>query len=97
MASLARPIRPEVIGMFHHRRIYLTIAEIVDRHGSLRPSNVFDFVRDTYVTTQSVAVRRQAEASPRVVSVATLLDQIAFDPARLTRDWYLGMFEADDQ
>jgi hypothetical protein len=94
---LDEKIRPEVIGMYHHRRVYRTMGKIVERHGSLPPSNIFDFLRDTYVTTQSVAVRRQAETGSRVISLGTLLGEIVADPARLTRDWYLATFDADDQ
>jgi hypothetical protein len=40
---LDEKIRPEVIGMYHHRRVYRTMGKIVERHGSLPPSNIFDF------------------------------------------------------
>jgi hypothetical protein len=38
-----------------------------------------------------------AETGSRVISLGTLLGEIVADPARLTRDWYLATFDADDQ
>jgi hypothetical protein len=90
-------IRQEVVGMFHHRYVYRTVAEVVDRHGSLPPSSFFDFIRDTYGATQSIAVRRQAETSGRVISLGRLLREISDDPDRLTREWYLTLWDEDDQ
>jgi hypothetical protein len=94
---LDESIRPEVVGMFHHRYVYRTVAEIINRHGELPPSSFFDLIRDTYAITQSVAVRRQAERSPRVISLGSLLDEISRDAVRLTREWYLTLYDADDQ
>lgn len=94
---LDKNIRQEVVGMFHHRHVYRTVAEVVDRHGSLPPSSVFDFIRDTYGATQSIAVRRQAETRGRVISLGRLLREISDDPGRLTREWYLTLWDEDDQ
>lgn len=71
--------------------------EIVQRHGSLPPSSVFNLIRDTYGITQSVAVRRQAETSERVISIGALLGEIRRDPERLTRVWFVSLYDDDDQ
>ena len=94
---LTERVQPEVIGMNHMRRVYETVVEIIDRHGSLPASSVFNFIQDTYVSTQSVAVRRQAETGERVVSIGRLLTEISSEPERLTREWYVSLHDEDDQ
>lgn len=94
---LDESIRPEVIRMFHRRHVYRTVAEVIERHGELPPSAYFEFVRDTYGETQSLAVRRQADTRPDVISLARLLQEIGEDADRLTREWYLSLWDADDQ
>ncbi len=94
---LRTKIHNEIVVMYHRRRVYRNLGEIIERHGELPPSTVFDFIRSTYVTTQSVAVRRQADADPRVISLGRLLNEIEAEPERLTRHWYLSMSAVDDQ
>jgi hypothetical protein len=90
-------IRQEIVTMYHHRHVYETMQEIVRRHGSLPPSSVFNFIRDTYGITQSVAVRRQAETREGVISIGALLTEIRSDPSRLTRARFVSLFDDDDQ
>jgi hypothetical protein len=93
---LEERIRSEVITMHWHRAVYREVGEIVRENANLPPSGFFTFLASAYGTTQAVAVRRQGEVNPRVVSLGTLLDEVANDPVRLTREWYLSMRDADD-
>jgi hypothetical protein len=43
-----------------------------------------------------MAVRRQADLDPRVASLAKLLSEIRKSPELLTRDWWVGMWNIDD-
>ncbi len=52
------------------------------------------FLADTYAATQAVAVRRQAEVGPRVISLGVLLHEIAGDPERLSRERYLSHYDS---
>jgi hypothetical protein len=92
----SKRIRPDIITMHWNRAVYREVGEIVSANTSLPPSGFFTFLADTYATTQSVAVRRQSEVDSRVVSVGTLLAEIADDPSRLTRERYLALHDADD-
>ena len=90
-------IGPEIFTMHLHRSVFKEIGQIVEGNGSLPPSYFWEYLRDTYATTQAVAVRRQAEASARVVSLARLLNEIRGDPARFTEEWFVGMWGWDDE
>ena len=94
---LEQAIQPQVIEMLHRRYVYEAVSEITKRNDSLPPSSVFDFISGTYAVTQSMAVRRQVEAGGRVVSLGTLLTEIANDPERLTIEWYLARGDNDDR
>jgi hypothetical protein len=87
-------IRAEVLGMNNHRAIYQDLGRITKEHGALPPSQFFNFLADTYGATQAIAVRRQAEVDPRVVSLGVLLHEIAGDPERLSREWYLSHYDS---
>jgi hypothetical protein len=91
-------IKGEVLTMHHHQAVYRRVAEIVNaREPKLPGSLFFDYFRDTYATSQSAAVRRQAEPSPRVVSLRRLLDEIAAEPERLSRQRFVGAWPPEDQ
>jgi AbiU2 len=87
-------IRAEVLGMNNQRAIYEEVGRIVKENGELPPSHFFNFLRDTYGATQALAVRRQAEVGTRVISLATLLAEIAGDPERLSREWFLSHYDS---
>jgi hypothetical protein len=80
-----------------HREIYRTVRKIVSDHGALPASHFFDFLADTYGATQAIAVRRQAEVDPRVISLGSLLSEIAGDPERLSRERFLSEYDSIDR
>jgi hypothetical protein len=53
------------------------------------------YVQDTYAVTQAVAVRRLAETDSRVISLGQLISEIAGDPERISRRFWVGMFDED--
>ncbi len=89
-------IRPEVLTMYLQRYVFRAVGEIVEAHGSLPPSYYFDYSRDTYATTQAVAIPRQAETSPRVITLGRLITEVASDPERLSRRFWVGLWTNDD-
>jgi hypothetical protein len=91
---IEKQIRAEVLSMNNHRAIYQELGRITSEHGALPPSHFFNFLADTYGATQAVAIRRQAEVSPRVISLAVLLHEIAGDPKRLSRERYLSHYHS---
>jgi hypothetical protein len=86
-------IEPEVLGMNGHRAVYREVARIVNEHGALPPSHFFDYLRDWYATTQATAVRRQAEISRRVISIASLLSEIGREPERLSNERFVAHYD----
>jgi hypothetical protein len=87
-------IKNEVLGMHHARNVYRTVGRIVDEHGQLPSSLFFDYLRTTYAISQALAIRRQAETrSARVIALGSLLAEKKKEPARLTRERFLGMYE----
>lgn len=91
---IENPIRAEVLGMNNHRAMYQEVGRIVTEHGALPPSHFFDFLADTYAATQAIAVRRQAEVDPRVISLGVLLHEIADNPERLSRERFLSHYDS---
>jgi hypothetical protein len=95
---LEEKIRPEVLTIYWRRHVYRTVADITSsRKPHLPASHFFDYLRDTYAITQAVAVRRQAERSSRVISLGTLLAEVAAEPERMTRERFVSQYDADDQ
>jgi hypothetical protein len=51
---------------------------------------------DTYMTTQAVAIRRQAATRRDVASLRRLLHELSRDSDRVTRDFWLGLWDRAD-
>lgn len=81
--------------MHLHREAFQRVGEIVRRNGQLPESYFWEYFRDVYATTQAIAVRRQAENDPRVLSLGRLLFEISEDPSRVTRAFFVGMFQPE--
>ncbi len=91
-------IRSEVLTMHHHQAVYRRVAEIVNtREPKLPDSLFFDYLRDTYATSQAVAIRRQAEQNSCVVSLGRLLGEIKAGPERFTLQRFVGAWPPEDQ
>jgi AbiU2 len=91
-------IRAEVLAMHHQRAVYRRVGEIVNsREPKLPDSLFFPFLANTYAITQATAIRRQAEQSSRVISLGTLLAEIQEEPERLSRQRFVGPWDAEDQ
>lgn len=78
------------------RHAWEEVSGILQRHGGLPDSYWWDFMVETYATTQVMAVRRQADSHRDVVSLAKLLEPIAPDAERITRDFSLGLWKRGD-
>jgi hypothetical protein len=77
--------------MYLHRYAWREVTAILSaRNPPLPASYWWEFMRDTYATTQAVAVRRQADTMLGTASLARLLTELAEHPEKLTRDLWLG-------
>ena len=54
------PIKDDVIGMHDDRATWRHVGDMLAANPALPDSHWWEFMRDTYATTQAVAVRRQA-------------------------------------
>ena len=88
-------IRSQVLTMHLHRHAYQEVGAILDANAELPPSYFIEFMQDNYATTQSIAVRRQAESRARVRTLGRLLAEVEQDASRLTREFWLGLWSND--
>jgi len=85
-------IRADVYAMYLNRCVFRELGAMT-RARELPSSYFFDYLGQTYATTQLVAVRRQAETSSRVCTLGRLLREIAQNPEQISRDFYVGLWE----
>jgi hypothetical protein len=88
-------IQSQVLTMYLHRHAYQEVGAILDANAELPPSYFIEFMEDNYATTQSIAVRRQAESRGRVRTLGRLLAEVEQDASRLTREFWLGLWSND--
>ena len=90
-------IRDDILTMHLHRHVFREVGEITRANGHLPASYFFEYLRDTYATTQAIAIRRQGETGPRVCTLGRLLREVAEEPSRISREFYVGMWEDDTE
>jgi len=74
----------------------MKVSKMLEENGQLPDSYWWEFMVDTYIVTQAVAVRRQADTHPDVASLGKLIEQVRDDPSGLKRDWWLGLWKEPD-
>lgn len=90
-------IRSNVMTMHLQRDAYRKVSEMLGANAENLPESYWwEFMRDTYGTTQAVAVRRQADTHPDVASLGKLIEQIRDDAGRITREFWLGLWREPD-
>ena len=90
-------IDPDVLTMYLRRYAALEVGKILeDNDDQLPESYWWEFMGDTYGTTQAVAVRRQADTHRDAASLGKLIEQIRDDASLITRDFWLGLWRFED-
>jgi hypothetical protein len=89
-------MKDEILSMHLQRDTWRKVQEIVEENGQLPDSYWWEFMRDTYGITQAVAVRRQADTHRDVTSLGKLVSEIADDPKRITREFWLDLWNPDE-
>jgi hypothetical protein len=83
-------IQSNVMTMYLQRDAYRTVSEMLAANADNLPESYWwEFMRDTYGTTQAIAVRRQADTGRGVASLGKLIEEISDDAGRLTREFTL--------
>ncbi len=87
----------EIIAM-HARRIpWREITRLANNRSLPSPESYWwDYVADTYVVTQSIAIRRQLDQGPNAVSLGRMLREMTDQPGAMTRARWLERWDADD-
>jgi hypothetical protein len=91
------PIKNDVITMHARRFIWHELQDVLKANSGLPESYWWSFMKDTYATTQSVAVRRQADTHKDANSLGKLISEIKGDAAKLTRDSWIGLWSDADE
>jgi hypothetical protein len=78
--------------MHLQRAAWREVAKIIDDNGQLPDSYWWEFMRDTYATTQAVAVRRQADTHRDAASLGRLIQEIRDDAETITEDFWVGLW-----
>ncbi|MFL5840106.1 MAG: hypothetical protein ACJ77Z_06615 [Thermoleophilaceae bacterium] len=92
------PIRNDILGMHHERQLWRELGELITANPAVAetPSAFWDLMRETYGITQAIAIRRQADRDSRVCSLARLIEEMRDDAPRLTRDYFVGLWDKND-
>ncbi len=91
-----RESEDDLITVAWNRAIYRQLGEIGEANPDIPESAFFEFLGEAYATSQTVAIRRQADLDRNSVSFARLLEVIGRrNPTPLTRDRYLAHFNDD--
>jgi hypothetical protein len=72
------------------------LVKVLESNENLPPSYMWQWLRENYEATQAVAVRRQAEASTRVITLGRLVRELAEHADSVTRHDWVARFDADD-
>jgi hypothetical protein len=89
-------IQAEILRMNLNRAMLREIFEMA-QEADLPPSYFLDYLRELYGTTQAVAIRRQTEVHPRVITLGKLLAEMTEDAHRITRKFYCAMWDGNDE
>lgn len=89
-------IHSNVMTMHLQRDAWRDVAEIVKANGQLPDSYWWEFMFDTYATTQAVAVRRQADTHKDAASLGKLIEEVRDDARRITPDFWIGLWDNPD-
>lgn len=89
-------IKNNVLTMHLHRDAWREVSKIIEDHGELPDSYWWEFMLDTYVVTQAVAVRRQADTHPDVASLGKLIQEIRDDASLIRREFWIGLWGSDE-
>lgn len=86
------PIKDDVIGMHDARATWTHVGAMLAANPALPNSHWWEFMRDSYATTQAVAVRRQAVPDNESRNLGTLLAELADDCALVTQEFWVGLW-----
>jgi hypothetical protein len=96
-AWIADPIRKNVLTMHLQRDAYKKVTGILAADTALPDSYGWEFMVGTYITTQTMAVRRQADVDKRVASLVRIMLELKTRPQLITREYWISQWRDDPQ
>jgi len=92
------PIHNDIIGMHDKRQIWRDVIGMVEANPEVAntPSAFWDWMRETYSTSQAIAIRRQADRDYRACSLTRLIEQMRDDAPSLTRAYFLSLWDVKE-
>ena len=80
-------------GFLVNRHIFREVQAIIQANPKIQlASSFYEWMGNTYATTQVIGVRRQLDKDPDSISFARLLGEIIANPEVLSRDRYVALY-----
>lgn len=90
------PVRDEILRLHLRRYVWQEVMRMLREYGDRLPDSYWwRFMADNYIACQAIAVRRQADTDPRVITLGRLLSEITKDAQRITRPVLAAIWKAD--
>lgn len=89
-------IAPEIQTLHLQRLVWQEAQQIITSNDRLPGSYWWEYLGDTYAVTQAVALRRQLEQKKGIISLSRLVLEMAQDPRRLSREFFVSRFGTDE-
>jgi hypothetical protein len=89
-------IKHEVITMHLRWDTWSQVQKMLATNRALPNSYWWEFMADTYGSTQAVAVRRQLDTHRDVASLGKLVAEIAQEPQIITKEFWLNLWGTTD-
>jgi hypothetical protein len=91
-------ITNEIIAMHARRVPWREITRLANNRRLPSPESYWwEYVLDTYVVTQSIAIRRQLDQGPNAVSLGRMLREMADHPGAVTRALWVELWDGEDE
>jgi len=84
----------QAIHLLHQRRVYRRIWDMILKNPKLpKGSVVYEWIDTGYVYAAAMTVRRLVDLRRGTISLRRLLEQIAAQPAGISRVWFVGKYD----
>jgi hypothetical protein len=88
-------IRKNILTMHLQRDAYMKVTSMLAANKALPDSYWWEFMIDMYITTQAMAVRRQADVDRRVASLVRIILELKSHPQLISREYWVGQWRDD--
>ncbi len=86
-------IHDDIQSLLVSRNVFWEVQKIIKNNKDIqKPSAFYKYLGDTYVAYAAIAIRRQVKSDKQSISFVRLLEEIAGDPAILSRTYYKNLY-----